>query len=375
MVATARHMVLALLAAASLSAHASQADPRREFCAAARKSFMDYPITALNATSGPALTAENRVAISNEIARSGWPSMTVLGREQIDALVHTIEVQSDAGFKESMVNAMAPCIGVELDARYISDFNDRLEMANGRPQQFGTQYVLKGRHAELAGTVDLTMIRFFRGLAALPTVESQTERVNQQLQSGRTLEQASAVPLRPTLEPLTDQPLRVVLIDWQIEDQQVSSQIDSLLGAKGAAEQIQALKDHQHALTERAKGMWQSRPLANASAVGTDGVTAIWLQVQHSDDHVWMAAQAGRLRELMDDGSLRRDEYALFVDRLDVQEGRPQRYGSQFHTDNNGQKVPDPIVDPDHLDERRASMNLGPWAEYAKQMEQPPQHL
>ena len=44
-------------------------------------------------------------------------------------------------------------------------------------------------------------------------------------------------------------------------------------------------------------------------------------------------------------------------------EGRPQKYGSQFHT--VGQDVlPWPIDDEAHLDERRAQVGLAPFNDY-----------
>ena len=48
--------------------------------------------------------------------------------------------------------------------------------------------------------------------------------------------------------------------------------------------------------------------------------------------------------------------------------GKPQRFGTQFHT-VDGEFVPLPIEDPDNLDARRQSVGLPPMAEYTKQMQ------
>ena len=42
---------------------------------------------------------------------------------------------------------------------------------------------------------------------------------------------------------------------------------------------------------------------------------------------------------------------------------RPQLYGTQFVYDEDELK-PHPIEDPEHLDQRRAAVGLGPFAEY-----------
>ncbi len=47
--------------------------------------------------------------------------------------------------------------------------------------------------------------------------------------------------------------------------------------------------------------------------------------------------------------------------------GRPQRYGSQF-TLIEGELTLHEVEDPQHLDQRRAAVGLGPFAEYERQL-------
>jgi hypothetical protein len=54
---------------------------------------------------------------------------------------------------------------------------------------------------------------------------------------------------------------------------------------------------------------------------------------------------------------------ALLEDRVLVNQGRPQVYGSQFY-DLGDDMVPYTIEDPIHVDERRQAMNLMPFAMY-----------
>ena len=58
---------------------------------------------------------------------------------------------------------------------------------------------------------------------------------------------------------------------------------------------------------------------------------------------------------------------ALLEDRVALREGRKQIYGSQLITDSTNKTKLQPIEDPDHVDERRAAVGLGPLAEYLKQ--------
>src|SRR2546421_10121694 len=59
--------------------------------------------------------------------------------------------------------------------------------------------------------------------------------------------------------------------------------------------------------------------------------------------------------------------YATSVDRARIQDGKKQLYGSQFDT-NDGKCEPLPIEDPEHVDQRRKEIGLGPLSEYAEQL-------
>ncbi len=57
--------------------------------------------------------------------------------------------------------------------------------------------------------------------------------------------------------------------------------------------------------------------------------------------------------------------YAKMKDRLLVEEGKKQLYGTQIKFDNLS-RVPYPITDPEHVDQRRAKIGLGPLRPYLK---------
>lgn len=94
--------------------------------------------------------------------------------------------------------------------------------------------------------------------------------------------------------------------------------------------------------------------------VAEDGARAAWLLVQHADqDPQFQAACLELLRAAVAAGQARPAELAYLTDRVRVAQGRPQPYGTQY-----GPSGPHPIEDPEHLDERRAQVGLGPHAEY-----------
>jgi uncharacterized protein DUF6624 len=60
----------------------------------------------------------------------------------------------------------------------------------------------------------------------------------------------------------------------------------------------------------------------------------------------------------------RREHWASFTDRVAMNEGRPQQYGTEVADVNDGEAVPWPIDDPARVDEQRARIGLQPLSEY-----------
>ncbi len=110
------------------------------------------------------------------------------------------------------------------------------------------------------------------------------------------------------------------------------------------------------------------------SLVGADGARAAFLLVQHATaDPAFQKQSLALLRKAVAKGEARASSAAYLTDRVLVLAGRPQIYGTQFHT-VAGQLVPEAIEDEANVDVRRKEVGLGSLAEYAKQvraMQQP----
>ncbi len=91
----------------------------------------------------------------------------------------------------------------------------------------------------------------------------------------------------------------------------------------------------------------------------------VWLLVQHMDQDV--AFQEKVLEKmaalLPRPGEVHKPDYALLYDRVQVNSGRLQLYGSQGHCVGK-QWEPRAMEDPARVDERRAQMDLPPMKEY-----------
>jgi len=67
------------------------------------------------------------------------------------------------------------------------------------------------------------------------------------------------------------------------------------------------------------------------------------------------------MREAVKTGRANGSSLALLEDRVAIGEGRPQIYGSQLYQEGDGPLIVQAMEDPDHVDERRASIGLPLW--------------
>ncbi|HUO87083.1 MAG TPA: DUF6624 domain-containing protein [Thermoanaerobaculia bacterium] len=108
----------------------------------------------------------------------------------------------------------------------------------------------------------------------------------------------------------------------------------------------------------------EERGWPGRSQVGERASAAAWVVIQHADLEV-QERFLGLMESAAEEGELDAGLVALTVDRVRVRRGEPQLYGSQFR-EVDGEMVPYPIVEPERVDERRATVGLPPLAEYAE---------
>jgi hypothetical protein len=118
------------------------------------------------------------------------------------------------------------------------------------------------------------------------------------------------------------------------------------------------------------------------SLVGEDAARAAWFVVQHSiGDPEFQRSSLELLKQAHARGEMSAIGPAKLEDRIRMFEGRGQLYGTQWDWNESGELAPCEIDDPEHVDERRASVGLDPLAEdirrqreqYARDPEPPPQ--
>ena len=99
---------------------------------------------------------------------------------------------------------------------------------------------------------------------------------------------------------------------------------------------------------------------------------AIWIVIDHSD-LAYRSKYLGLVKEKAEEGVLEKSDYAILNDRVLMEEGKPQIYGTQIKM---GATIVDdeiamhfflwPVENPESLDSLRSTMGLSPIEEYLK---------
>jgi hypothetical protein len=112
-----------------------------------------------------------------------------------------------------------------------------------------------------------------------------------------------------------------------------------------------------------ATGHWPTE-----ARVGADAAQGAWLIAQHADTQLDVQRLAlALLRVAVAEGAAGAPtarELATLEDRVAVNEGRPQTYGTQIADVADGRPVPWPCTEPERLDELRAGVGLEPFADH-----------
>lgn len=104
------------------------------------------------------------------------------------------------------------------------------------------------------------------------------------------------------------------------------------------------------------------------SLVGEEASYAAWLIAQHADHDIQFQQYCLNLMLKAKDGDVLPSNIAYLTDRVAVNRGKPQIYGTQFTGSNSKELIYRPIRDMDQLEERRKTMGLEPFAVYQQKM-------
>ncbi|MFN4296502.1 MAG: DUF6624 domain-containing protein [Brevundimonas sp.] len=117
------------------------------------------------------------------------------------------------------------------------------------------------------------------------------------------------------------------------------------------------------------KGELDAHGWFRISEHGEDADRAAWLIVQHADrDPAFQTEVLALLEPLVALGETRPSSYAYLHDRVAVNRGRPQRYGTQGRCTSRNVWTPRPIEDEAEVETLREQVDIGSLTEYRTHM-------
>lgn len=168
-----------------------------------------------------------------------------------------------------------------------------------------------------------------------------------------------------------DKPLVAKLDTIFQEDQSYRRQMNSIEEKYGRnSDEMKAL---WHTIDEKdsvnlikVQNILDERGWLGPKVIGSQGNMTLFLVIQHADIETQLK-YLPMMREAVKLGNAKADDLALLEDRVALRQGNRQIYGSQIGRDNEtGEFYVFPLIEPEKVNERRASVGLGTIEEYLK---------
>ncbi len=116
----------------------------------------------------------------------------------------------------------------------------------------------------------------------------------------------------------------------------------------------------------RVKSILDEKGWLGANVVGARGVSAMFLVILHADLNIQLE-YLPMIREAVEMGNFNVRNLALLEDKIALEEGGRQIYGTQISRDTaSGVYYVSPLVEPEKVNERRSNVGLGKIEDYIK---------
>ncbi|PHQ29100.1 DUF6624 domain-containing protein [Leeuwenhoekiella nanhaiensis] len=173
---------------------------------------------------------------------------------------------------------------------------------------------------------------------------------------------------REEVEQYWDKPLVAVLDSVHQSDQSVRKTLGALGDQHGwQSEEVKAQWKKVDRVDSinliKVKRILDEHGWLGSDVLGDEGNMTLFLVIQHSDLEI-QENYLPLLQKAVSEGNTPPHFLALLQDRIEIRNDRPQIYGSQVGRTETGEAFVAPMIDPDHVDERRASIGLDSMESY-----------
>jgi hypothetical protein len=153
-------------------------------------------------------------------------------------------------------------------------------------------------------------------------------------------------------------PVKMVDIDCNNKQEILQSVFEKDQGMRKAGQSIDPAIDHEN--LEIIVSFLEKCGIPTLDEVNDVQMAAIWAVLQHSNNK-YRKMYLPLLEKAADNGDMKWSTIALIKDRVLMDDGLPQVYGTQIL---NGELWT--LTEPEYVDKRRAEVGLGPLKDYLK---------
>ena len=151
----------------------------------------------------------------------------------------------------------------------------------------------------------------------------------------------------------------IIEVDCNKKDQILNEVYESDLRIRKSNELIKYAKE-DHRNQELVISIIEKCGMPTLNEVTQKQMSAIWAGLQHTNKK-YRKKYFPQIKEAVENGDLSKQQYALMKDRILMDEGKPQIYGSQI----KGNKLYK-LENPETVNERRKEMGMGTIEDYLR---------
>ncbi|WP_020571430.1 DUF6624 domain-containing protein [Neolewinella persica] len=178
-----------------------------------------------------------------------------------------------------------------------------------------------------------------------------------------------------SIEEVGNKELQIELIRMYVEDQAARGNLMGDIIVKYKIDSTEITQNGGVFVDERnrnrLKEIFKEYGFPTKKLVGKDAMQGIFLMIQHSDrDKEWQKSQLSNIEKSVKNGDMNGQSYAYLYDRIKINSGEKQLYGTQFANVDPINKIVElaDTEDLDNLDKRRMEIGMMPIQMYKEFM-------
>lgn len=205
-------------------------------------------------------------------------------------------------------------------------------------------------------------------------INSQDKKILQEI-CGKDFLSKYKICKEYSIETADNKELQIELIRMYFEDQAVRGNLMKDIIIKYDIDSTKVIQNDGVAVDEknrsRLKEIFKEHGFPTRKLVGKDAMQGVFLMIQHSDgDKEWQKSQLSNIEKAVKNGDMDGQSYAYLYDRIQINNGENQLYGTQFSKVDPINKVVElaETEDMENLDKRRMEIGMMPIKMYKEFM-------